>query len=150
MKTCTKCGQAKELSEFGRKKDRDAHNSICKACHTAHVIAYCTAHPEQSRERRRQYEKKRMKHADDDDVRGGSLKWKFQPYQAKPTLTDLHAIPRDSEGNRKFLNALLEMPSLPESYIKFAFSEAPHRPSIYEDLIRLATQHDPAHVKQQL
>ncbi len=91
-----------------------------------------------------------MKHADDDDARYGSLKWKFHPYQAKPTLAALREIPRDSEGNQIFLNALLGMPSLPESYIRLTLNEAPHRPSIYEDLVRLAAQHDPAHVKQQL
>ncbi len=145
MKICSKCGVAKELSEFSRKKSRDAHNPYCKACSTAHALAYRKAHAEKIRAYNRERERRKA------ELRNAKInyglavpRFKFKPYQAKPSIADLEKL-----GDQELLDALQEIPNL-IPFIKFMMREAPHRPSIYEDLVRLAAQHDPAHVKQQL
>lgn len=121
MKVCTRCGIEKELSEFGRSKARDSHNSWCKACMVAAVTAHRKAHSELARERRR--------------------------CSGRPTVANLQKIPRDKTGNQEFLNRLQQMPSLPTSYLRLIWSEAPHRPEIYEELMRLLMRFDPSHQK---
>jgi len=129
----------------------------------ASVTAHRKAHPEQNRERRRRYrEKKRQaqqaqqantveqieEHEADDTTKGlPAYKWKFKPCADKPTIANLQKIPRDKSGNEQFLGNLRAMPSLSVSYLRLIWTEAPHRPDIYDDLVRLLMQYDPSHQK---
>ena len=56
MKTCTKCGVAKPLDAFHRRKrSADGRNSRCKACQNARRAAYYAANAEAEAARRRAY-----------------------------------------------------------------------------------------------
>ncbi len=47
MKTCTKCGETKALTEFHKKKaSRDGLRTQCKSCRNVIQKAYCKANPE--------------------------------------------------------------------------------------------------------
>jgi hypothetical protein len=48
IRQCLKCGEAKPLSAFSRKKD--TRNSCCKACVKAYQEEYHAAHPEKRKE----------------------------------------------------------------------------------------------------
>lgn len=50
MKTCSKCGQEKNINEFGLDKRKpDGRKYQCKLCHNAENLARRTAHPERHR-----------------------------------------------------------------------------------------------------
>ena len=56
MKTCTKCGVEKPLSEFYKKlAGRDGRYSRCKSCHNAQVAARVKADPEKEKARHAAY-----------------------------------------------------------------------------------------------
>ena len=67
-------------------------------------------------------------------------RWKFKPYQAKPTTADLKKL-----NDQELLDRLESIPSL-SSYVKFIMAEAGRRPKIYEQLARLAIQHSTEHL----
>lgn len=47
MKTCTKCGEIKETSQFHSRKDaKDGLRNFCKSCHNAHYKAKFDKNPE--------------------------------------------------------------------------------------------------------
>lgn len=51
MKTCNKCGQAKPVDQFAKRKDtRDGLNYKCKACDSAYQAERYKANPERIRE----------------------------------------------------------------------------------------------------
>jgi hypothetical protein len=52
VRTCSKCGESKPLSEFWRdKRKRDGYMVRCKRCKTADIRAWFKAHPENHKER---------------------------------------------------------------------------------------------------
>jgi len=52
MKTCTKCGQAKEMFDFSRNRSRaSGYNSWCKACVSTHVKEHNEKNPNRKLER---------------------------------------------------------------------------------------------------
>ena len=52
MKTCTKCGEIKALTEFyKRKASRDGLMPLCKTCEKARSKAYYEANPEKAKAR---------------------------------------------------------------------------------------------------
>jgi len=58
MKTCTKCGETKELTEFSKRKDtKDGLAYTCKACFNAYNKAHYQANKEHILERHRVYHK---------------------------------------------------------------------------------------------
>ena len=58
MKTCTKCGETKPLSEFYAMKGmRDGHRNDCKSCNLAAKAERYRRNPEPARERTRQWQR---------------------------------------------------------------------------------------------
>lgn len=59
MKSCTKCNQIKEFSEFGKSKQvKDGHKSACKACLSADNRLYYSSNIEkESLRKKKQYER---------------------------------------------------------------------------------------------
>ena len=56
MKTCTKCRQHKELTEFNRlAASKDGHRSLCKACHREYSRKYYREHKERCLETVKKY-----------------------------------------------------------------------------------------------
>lgn len=54
MKTCTKCQETKQLSEFGNwNKGRDGLRPNCRQCRAVERRRYKAAHPEKTREHKR-------------------------------------------------------------------------------------------------
>jgi len=70
-KACTKCGEAKELSEFSSdKQKRDGLASHCKSCRSASAKAYCAANSEKEKARGRVF-----RAANSDSVKARQLLW---------------------------------------------------------------------------
>ena len=56
MKRCTKCGEVKPLSEFGKDKSgRDGISSWCKKCNCEHVLKWQSANREKVNQRNRKW-----------------------------------------------------------------------------------------------
>ena len=56
VKTCSKCGESKALTEYyGDKAKRDGRSSHCKSCVKARRAAYCAANREAVADRNRAY-----------------------------------------------------------------------------------------------
>ena len=68
---------------------------------------------------------------------------KFVPYQERAKLSILNKIPHSLEGDKKFLELVLEMPTLSDHHVRLILVEASRRPTIYEDLHRIVLQHRP-------
>lgn len=59
MKTCTKCGCEKELTEFSKNiRAKDGHKHTCKACSAAERKVWKGVNPEKVLEGRRRYSEK--------------------------------------------------------------------------------------------
>lgn len=52
-KTCSKCKQAKNITEFRYRAERDCHSSQCRVCEKIKAREYRKTHPEQLRETHR-------------------------------------------------------------------------------------------------
>ena len=77
MKTCSKCGAEKPLSDFGvDKRKPDGRKYHCKACHNAQNTAYRTANPENHRKVNLAYARSAQGRA---LQRANSLRRKFWP-----------------------------------------------------------------------
>ena len=56
LKVCTKCGETKPLTAFGKRSDRnDGHDTRCKECRNAHVREYRADNREKHNATRREY-----------------------------------------------------------------------------------------------
>lgn len=61
FKTCKKCGETKEITEFPRKKDsKDGYNSQCKACINARNKKYRDENIEKVHASRKRYYQKNI------------------------------------------------------------------------------------------
>jgi 5-methylcytosine-specific restriction endonuclease McrA len=59
QKKCTKCGERKAKSEFGKDSfHKDGLRSDCKLCHNETSRKWCEANPNRERERKQKYRKK--------------------------------------------------------------------------------------------
>jgi 5-methylcytosine-specific restriction endonuclease McrA len=82
-KTCTKCGERKPLTEYGKNANsKTGLRSECKACHCAYVKARYHANLQESRKASRKREARRV--AADPSIREAKRDAKRQDYQNDP------------------------------------------------------------------
>lgn len=54
-KTCSKCGEIKDVAEFRTRKERTAPNAACRACESKAAMKHAKANPEAKREADKRY-----------------------------------------------------------------------------------------------
>ncbi len=97
MKTCTKCGESKELGEFAlERRGKYGRKSMCKKCDCNYSIQYRIANPEKRKEQDMRWRNKYPARARLISLREGAKKRNHAP----PAISEseLEALTQNHEG----------------------------------------------------